>query len=208
MFHEKVCAHFSNPKALITFAYSKANLKNHEKLQEKSKNWFSDKATHCAITAHALEAIAVDNLFNKKVRCFCERPLADKTSFYNELLKNELHFYRITICKGLFAHVFTIIKFPSENTLPYYLFYQSYYGEYTLPEFINSKSFRLHFFHTLEEQVLNPLMTIALHSSEWNQIHHAAYQKLAKISIDGHGGKNMCTPQFSTVLIRSFKKID
>ena len=170
-------------------------------LDESVERWYKRASTHCFTTAGAVHRTALTVLFKNG-----EKPFSDSKSaklpppaeLAIEMRKNELKLYRFVLSKGIFHHIFTVVKFPTSSK-PIYSLYQSYLAHYTLHDYMNSSSFQLYDFDQINSYVLEPLAK--MNAEFWTAQDYLNYEKLAIASMESHEKRSRSHPEPCKVTI-------
>ncbi len=166
-----------------------------KKLNESADAWYMRASTHCFTTAAAVHRTAAKVLFKGAELHYCDSksfalPPADQLA--QEMKKNELKLYRFSLAKGIFGHIFTVVKFPTKSG-PTYTLYQSYLAHYSLLGYINCESFQHYDFDQINLHVMEPL--IKMNKDFWTDQDYLNYEKFAKASMASHEKINRLYPQ-------------
>lgn len=139
----------------------------------------SSKITHCQLTALIIEAVAHEVLFQDSSALVMDSGVSSLPEIQKEMQENALKLYQFRINRNLTCHFFTAIKFPSEDGSPLFFLYQSFFNQYSLNEYMETKEFKSYRFSEFNVFFLEPLSFIAKNIGSWDDEQYDVYRKMA-----------------------------
>jgi hypothetical protein len=106
------------------------------------------------------------------------------------LRENGLKMHQFCIDKWFNMHVFTLLQIPGTNGESIFKLYQGYIMEYSLYQYMQSKSFKK---LTVDELyfTLVPMLEVSNGEDEWEQHHYDAFEKLFKFDLYTKEGQRL-----------------